>query len=646
MREKIALFLTGAFLFLLPKAEAQITITDTLVVVPQLVNNLKPAANILSADQIVFPPLVAKNPVTGKQDTLMPVKIEKKINLNSGSLSKTGNELPGIQSFSNTQYITYIVTYNFSLCNQQYQKVYTLPMVVVTYPPNYLVEFGARFMNFDHPLDRLYYHSISNTMIGFFLVKGLIKECEKVGECQSIEDPEEMIDMKICDELYTGIPDTCSEVMDADSLWHYEITWENYAGIDVDVSRTYYYDIEVRDRIETIYSTPITVVVRANDGTLLSGMPNRQFTLWGDEAAELWGTFQYINLGKNLTVDVPGIETTVYSTDFEQLSSGNLNYIVDEDIPGVDTEITFYIEDEYGLTAEKTTVIAGSDSIIFNLSIPEPKTVWPTLRERANEGNPNNRNILNSIALRVVRNNQPILNQEVTISINMILPSGGHDHVIQPQPALRGHLTAVGASTVEGEGEVTAQTNQEGIITVSYIAPAFGGRYELMASAQVDGEYIEDRDTLTVRVPNLVELPNENYYELIGETEEHASNHWATQAVMTCIQTIANNWHINNPNESTMMINDISLEYGGLLDVNGNWQPPHSSHRTGQDVDIRTELPGTRTGIPVRTPRNASIWQNTVWVGNTNFEDNCRTYGGIAHRHSPNSIYEHYHVDF
>lgn len=30
----------------------------------------------------------------------------------------------------------------------------------------------------------------------------------------------------------------------------------------------------------------------------------------------------------------------------------------------------------------------------------------------------------------------------------------------------------------------------------------------------------------------------------------------------------------------------MSLEYGGLFDINGDWRPPHRSHRTGENADI------------------------------------------------------------
>ncbi len=42
--------------------------------------------------------------------------------------------------------------------------------------------------------------------------------------------------------------------------------------------------------------------------------------------------------------------------------------------------------------------------------------------------------------------------------------------------------------------------------------------------------------------------------------------------------------------EDLLQINDISLPWGGLFDVNGNWAPPHGGHRWGNMADLRTKF--------------------------------------------------------
>jgi len=300
-------------------------------------------------------------------------------------------------------------------------------------------------------------------------------------------------------------------------------------------------------------------------------------------------------------------------------------------------------KDTYEVPGEHVMMYIGQPTQLY-IRIPEPKEIWPTLRDR-DGGNPDNRNNKESIHVLLIEGTG-IPDHDVEITVQMILPSGGHDHTNQPPTEMRGLLTATGGTTATGNGEVTARTNAQGGITVTHAAPEFGGRFELIARAQVQGKILEDRDTLTVRVPDLVELPEVNYYELIGRTNDHPSNHWATQLVMENIQSIAMAWFLLYPNESPISINDISLEYGGLFDVTGNWRPPHSSHRIGTDVDVRTALPGLRSGIPTRTPRDATDWAATTWVGNINFEDICRVFNGEPELHSPDSANEHYHIDF
>ena len=49
-------------------------------------------------------------------------------------------------------------------------------------------------------------------------------------------------------------------------------------------------------------------------------------------------------------------------------------------------------------------------------------------------------------------------------------------------------------------------------------------------------------------------------------------------------------------------VNDISLRWGGLFDIHGDWSVPHRTHRTGRTVDIPYRL----IRFPAPTPLNAS----------------------------------------
>ena len=111
------------------------------------------------------------------------------------------------------------------------------------------------------------------------------------------------------------------------------------------------------------------------------------------------------------------------------------------------------------------------------------------------------------------------------------------------------------------------------------------GLFEMTATATIDGKFVESKDTLLVRVPGLNELHEGSDYKLIGDKPEHPINHFGTQELIADLQTIANQYVQLNPGVR-IRINDISLEYGGLFDINKDWSPPHKSHRLGTNADI------------------------------------------------------------
>jgi len=174
-------------------------------------------------------------------------------------------------------------------------------------------------------------------------------------------------------------------------------------------------------------------------------------------------------------------------------------------------------------------------------------------------------------------------------------------------------LTIYGANPATANGTITARTDANGRIQFGYRAPVFGGEIEFVATTISEGDTLVARDTLRVKVPDLELLANgADYVKLGGAANHHGPpgfaedhNHYGTSATVLAMNSIAVAYRDSLPNEQILHINDISLTNGGLFDVSGQWRPPHTTHRTGEDVDIKTELPGTRQGVPVRIPRNA-----------------------------------------
>jgi len=131
----------------------------------------------------------------------------------------------------------------------------------------------------------------------------------------------------------------------------------------------------------------------------------------------------------------------------------------------------------------------------------------------------------------------------------------------------------------------SGRTGSNGIFTTRYTQTEFGGFEVIKASVDRQPPVDEETYDLKVRFPGLVELGAGTGYTLIGETTSHPRNHYGTTHLINCIQKLGSLFTKSFPNQ-TLRINDISLEWGGLFDINGNWYPPHETHREGIHVDV------------------------------------------------------------
>ena len=257
---------------------------------------------------------------------------------------------------------------------------------------------------------------------------------------------------------------------------------------------------------------------------------------------------------------------------------------------------------------DRLDVFIGVLTDSISIDISDPEEIWPTL-PAGQGGNPGNRNVKNPITVRVTQNNQPLANQNVTITAQIILPSGGHDHTNQPPLDSLGVFTDLSAAAT-GAGTMTTSTDANGQIQLSYRAPGFGGQIELTARAVIIASVINPdtvvaRDTLLVRIPGFDELDPGATYELVGApgnhdetndpcrddppTSQHNENHFGTQDLIAAIQNIATDYDSLHPG-IRLRINDMSLEWGGLFDNLNNWRyvvnASHGEHRLGRNGDI------------------------------------------------------------
>lgn len=177
--------------------------------------------------------------------------------------------------------------------------------------------------------------------------------------------------------------------------------------------------------------------------------------------------------------------------------------------------------------------------------------------------------------------------------------------------------------------------------------------------------------TIPVWVPGLIELPAPPFffsgsrqpipYVRCGLTGEdvcpgnidnphswpaHRRTHWGTSKTVASLVEVADRWYracstyfydpatdsdqILTPQD--LVISDMSVPYGGLFDVGGDWTPSysgqssegHSSHRIGVDIDlscVSVPSPGACGPRPGSGGTKSPIWiQTRIWTDPDLFE--------------------------
>lgn len=91
-----------------------------------------------------------------------------------------------------------------------------------------------------------------------------------------------------------------------------------------------------------------------------------------------------------------------------------------------------------------------------------------------------------------------------------------------------------------------------------------------------------------MKVPNLVELIKGPGYDLVGEnTTLHPKNHYGTAAMNTTVKKLAADFDASCSTAAVnLSYNDMSLVWGGLYDLRGDWNVPHREHRFGVNIDV------------------------------------------------------------
>ena len=235
-----------------------------------------------------------------------------------------------------------------------------------------------------------------------------------------------------------------------------------------------------------------------------------------------------------------------------------------------------------------------------------PWTIWPYLPPQSNGysrgADRPGYNPKRGFRIQVLgASNQPMRGQDVCVATKFEVRSGGHEHsfgkVELDDPTKQGFF--YGQSELK-KNPIVLTTDGNGMAVVdSMVASQVSGKYLITASLVADST-VKDTVNLEVRVPglvNLVDYQDESFTFAQSDTgrANHPDNAWCAQIVVDSLS--AGTWGFYEWTKSQKAggkgiktsINDLSLPWGGLFDIDARWNiddPSHSFHRVGLSVDV------------------------------------------------------------
>ena len=176
------------------------------------------------------------------------------------------------------------------------------------------------------------------------------------------------------------------------------------------------------------------------------------------------------------------------------------------------------------------------------------------------------------------------------------------------------------SKTKDGEySQTDGNTGGDGLqFRPTYTSGEVAGEIELKLTCyRPDGITVSSTGSVFahVKIDGLVPLPDPYpTYVFEGNAAEnkHQDSHYVRTETLTKVKHLADTFfakqNINNRTPQIYLrINDASLIWGGIFDdapntAKGNWRPPHSSHRVGEDFDVDNTQAQKGTGTVPNGP--------------------------------------------
>lgn len=194
-----------------------------------------------------------------------------------------------------------------------------------------------------------------------------------------------------------------------------------------------------------------------------------------------------------------------------------------------------------------------------------------------------------TIRWRVHRGGQPAASVPVEISLAgpaaHTLEAAGHDHQAgRPLGQLNGSANL----------PLVRNSGPDGIVSVEYRPPSPAGSIGIRA--QLDADTSSSLQA-KVHISHLRPLIFGSGLAPAGSDGSHAERFNGRALTLERLETAANLYVFDQTTSPALRkvetpepirVNDMSLPWGGLFDIGGNWQPPHSGHRCGTVSDIQS----------------------------------------------------------
>jgi hypothetical protein len=171
----------------------------------------------------------------------------------------------------------------------------------------------------------------------------------------------------------------------------------------------------------------------------------------------------------------------------------------------------------------------------------------------------------------------PVPNRTVTLTVTPTEGTGGHDHQ--------------GGKPAGTLSPTVIETGAAGVARVRYTAPRVSGPVAITGTSSGARAAV---DTIRVAVAGLQEIPRSGTHYTFQASDHHASGdfYMAPGAIEVMNQIWKQYVDSGFPVKSakTFTITAATLVSGGLYDIRGNWDSPHSYHKQGGDIDFDDAL--------------------------------------------------------